>query len=168
VFSKPSSYRSPDRIYRPHARRHACGKKLAEYYRTEGLTTPLLSYLPKGGFKVNFEPRELRAEPVVETPEVVVPIPRSFRRDILLIGALVVRSAARDISLSVLWQVQARLGHTPRGPPELQQLWEPLVSSSRPLIVCLSMPGGGVTEAGTSTGAYYLASFLDSIRTMYW
>jgi len=44
--------------------------------------------------------------------------------------------------------------------PELQQLWEPLVSSTRPLIVCLSMPTSSTTEAGTSTGAYFLGQFL--------
>jgi len=159
VFSKPSSYDPrTESTVRMHVAR--LRQKLAEYYRTEGVDDAIIVDLPKGGFKVNFEPRELRAEPVVETPEVVVPIPRVFRRDILLIGALVVAIGCAGYLALRLWQIQGATRPHAAWTPELQQLWEPLVSSSRPLIVCLSMPGGGITEAGTSTGAYYLGQFL--------
>jgi hypothetical protein len=48
--------------------------------------------------------------------------------------------------------------------PELRQLWEPLVSSKRPLIVCLSTPTPGTQEAGTATGSLLLGQFLGMLH----
>jgi hypothetical protein len=48
--------------------------------------------------------------------------------------------------------------------PELQQLWEPIVSSKRPLIVCLSTPNAGSGEGGTATGAVLLGQFLGMLH----
>jgi hypothetical protein len=46
----------------------------------------------------------------------------------------------------------------------LKQLWEPLVSSKRPLIVCLSTPPAGSGETGTATGAVLLGQFLGMLH----
>src|SRR5713226_8593835 len=59
VFAKPSSYDPrQESVVRMHMAR--LRQKLAEYYRTEGAQDDVLVDLPKGGFKVTFEPR---AEP---------------------------------------------------------------------------------------------------------
>src|SRR5579871_1685809 len=73
VFAKPSSYDPrQESVVRMHMAR--LRQKLAEYYRTEGVDDPIVVDLPKGGFKVNFEPK-----PVAPEPEPVVhvhhPIP---------------------------------------------------------------------------------------------
>jgi len=48
--------------------------------------------------------------------------------------------------------------------PELKQLWEPLVSSNRPLIICLSSPEPGIGEMGTATGGVLLGQFLGMLQ----
>jgi hypothetical protein len=64
-----------------------------------------------------------------------------------------------------LRQVERTSAETARDwTPELQQLWEPLVSSKRPLIVCLSTPNAGASEAGTATGAVLLGQFLGMLH----
>jgi hypothetical protein len=66
-----------------------------------------------------------------------------------------------------LWQVErtdAGVQASRDWTPELKQLWEPLVSSKRPLIVCLSTPVPGASEAGTATGAVLLGQFLGMLH----
>ena len=70
VFAKPDSYDPrQESTVRMHVAR--LRQKLGEYYRTEGLEDPILVDLPKGGFKLTFEPREVRPEPVAEQPVVI-------------------------------------------------------------------------------------------------
>ncbi len=63
VFAKPESYDPrQESVVRMHMAR--LRQKLAEYYRTEGTADPIIVDLPKGAFKVTFEPR-----PAVAIPE---------------------------------------------------------------------------------------------------
>src|SRR5580704_19104638 len=56
VFAKPESYDPrQDSSVRMHCAR--LRQKLADYYRTEGFNDPVVVDLPKGGFKLTFEPR---------------------------------------------------------------------------------------------------------------
>jgi hypothetical protein len=56
VFAKPPSYDPrQESAVRMHVGR--LRQKLAEYYRTEGAGDPIIVDLPKGGFKMTFEPR---------------------------------------------------------------------------------------------------------------
>jgi hypothetical protein len=160
VFAKPSSYDPrTESTVRMHVAR--LRQKLSEYYHTEGIDDPIIVDLPKGGFKINFELRELRPEPVAAEPQEPPAPVRTSRRDAVLVVALVLAVACAGYLAIRLWQIQrASRPSATAWTPELQQLWEPLVSSSRPLIVCLSMPTSDNTEAGTSTGAYYLGQFL--------
>ena len=67
VFAKPDSYDPrQESTVRMHVAR--LRQKLGEYYRTEGVDDPIFVDLPKGGFKLTFEPREVRPEPVAEPP----------------------------------------------------------------------------------------------------
>lgn len=64
-----------------------------------------------------------------------------------------------------LWQVQRTSSQITREwTPELKQLWEPFVTSNRPLIVCISSPTAGTSEAGTATGAVLLGQFLGMLQ----
>src|ERR1700733_1503468 len=61
VFAQPSSYDPrQESVVRMHVGR--LRQKLAEYYRSEGVDDPILVDVPKGGFKVTFEMREIRPE----------------------------------------------------------------------------------------------------------
>jgi len=58
VFSKPASYDPrQESVVRMHVAR--LRQKLAEYYRTDGVDDPVLVDVPKGGFRVTFETREI-------------------------------------------------------------------------------------------------------------
>src|ERR1700735_4652504 len=68
VFAKPASYDPrQESVVRMHAAR--LRQKLAEYYRTEGVDDPVIVDLPKGGFRVTFEQREIAPDPVVPPRE---------------------------------------------------------------------------------------------------
>ena len=104
-------------------------QKLAEYYRTEGLEDPILVDLPKGGFRLTFEPRAL-APAVTDNS-------RWTRRESILAAVLVVAVLGVALAAAV-WKKPESMasGWT----PELKDLWEPLLSSNRRLVVCISTP----------------------------
>ena len=161
VFAKPDSYDPrQESTVRMHVAR--LRQKIGEYYRTEGLEDPIVVDLPKGGFKLIFEPREVRPDPVPEAP---IAAPRWGRKEIGLIAGLVIALGLALYFGMRLRQVERTGLETARDwTPELQQLWEPLVSSKRPLIICLSTPNAGSSEAGTATGAVLLGQFLGMLH----
>src|SRR6202795_3580675 len=62
VFAKPETYDPrQESVVRMHMAR--LRQKLGEYYRTEGLTDSIIVDLPKGAFKVTFEPRPASVAP---------------------------------------------------------------------------------------------------------
>src|SRR5690348_4907129 len=158
VFAKPDTYDPrQESTVRMHVAR--LRQKLGEYYRTEGANDPILVDLPKGGFKLTIEPREIRPEPVAEQP---VPVKSRWGgKEIALAAGLLLAVCLAVYFGTRLWQVQRGAAQASSDwTPELKQLWEPFVSSNRPLIVCLSMPSSGASEAGTATGAVLLGQFL--------
>jgi hypothetical protein len=161
VFAKPDSYDPrQESTVRMHVAR--LRQKLGEYYRTEGPDDPIVVELPKGGFKLTFEPREVRPEIVAE-PAIVAG--GWGRKEIGLIAGLLLAIGLALYFGTRLWQVERTSSQTSREwTPELQQLWEPIVSSKRPLIVCLSTPTAGSSEAGTATGAVLLGQFLGMLH----
>src|ERR1700689_5587937 len=63
ALGKPASFDPrQESVVRMHTAR--LRQKLAEYYRTEGIDDPVIIDLPKGGFKVTFEPRQQAVQPV--------------------------------------------------------------------------------------------------------
>jgi hypothetical protein len=162
VFGKPASYDPrQESAVRMHVGR--LRQKLAEYYRLEGTEDPVVVDLPKGGFKVTFEPR---AEPrPVEVPQIEPPAfvtSPYYRREIALALALLVAVACASYFGMRLWRVERTSvrAEAPPWTPELQQLWAPILASNRPLMICLSSPTAGVTGIGTANGAFLLGQFL--------
>src|SRR4051812_29980268 len=91
VFAKPASYDPrQESVVRMHTAR--LRQKLAEYYRTEGVEDTIFVDLPKGAFKVIFEPRPLAPEPELPAAApVFAQLPRpTYRREMILAGLLVV------------------------------------------------------------------------------
>src|ERR1700686_4990070 len=86
VFAKPDSYDPrQESVVRMHMAR--LRQKLAEYYRTEGLTDPIIVDLPKGAFKVTSEARPAavvaQAAPALEAPSGSAP--HASRRTLLVL-----------------------------------------------------------------------------------
>ena len=121
-------------------------QKLAEYYRTEGVEDPIIVDLPKGGFTVVFEPRKSSFEQIPLPPPVPEQMPPagSRTREIVLAAALVLALAGAAFFAARFWQANSQLKQTAASDvpwtPEIQQLWEPLLSSNRPLVVCIATP----------------------------
>ena len=127
-------------------------QKLAEYYRTEGKEDPLVIDLPKGRFKLTCE--ESLAPPATEVaytvpavaagaPPAAAPAGWPPRRRVNVVLSL-------GLGMALLWgaaatyelfreRQDARMFRA-MWTPELDQLWQPFYSSSRPLIVSIADP----------------------------
>jgi hypothetical protein len=161
VFAKPESYDPrQESAVRMHVGR--LRQKLAEYYRSEGVDDPILVDVPKGGFKVTFETREIRPDGMAAAAEETPQTSESRRVEIIL-GALLALSAACALIFGIqLWrhkQAAAVAAPATYLSADLQQLWGPILASNRPLMVCLAA-SDGVTGAGTASGSFLLGQFL--------
>jgi hypothetical protein len=144
ALGKPASFDPrQESVVRMHTAR--LRQKLAEYYRTDGADDPVIIDMPKGGFRVTFEPRPVTIPPVVVPPPAAIPAERSWQqREIILGAALTVAVIAALSFMTRLRAVEKTDAPsstiTSNWTPALQQLWEPLLSSSRRLVVCVATP----------------------------
>lgn len=146
ALGKPSSYdpRQESAVRMQVARLR---QKLAEYYRTEGAEDPVVVDLPKGGFRAVFEARKPAFERARVAETAVPEAPRSWRqREVVLAVTLAVMIAALSVTgaLAVYFRREAvkSVAIEPAIPwtPEIRQLWQPILSSNRPLVVCIATP----------------------------
>jgi len=139
ALGKPSSY-DPRQESAVRMQVGRLRQRLAEYYRTEGVDDPIVVDLPKGGFRVVFEQVPPLPDRAIETPE-EAPAGGWKRREIVLAVCLAVAVAALVFFAARPRKTSAAAGE-PAVPwtPEIQQLWEPILSSSRPLVVCIATP----------------------------
>jgi len=158
ALGKPASFDPrQESVVRMHTAR--LRQKLAEYYRTEGADDPIVVDMPKGGFRVTFEPRLRMAPPAPVQAPIGIRHPQQGwrRREIVLVGALVLAIGCAVYFMTRLWRAE-QPESTPvaaNWTPALRELWEPLLSSSRRLVVCVatplfvSLPGFGVLREPT-------------------
>ncbi len=163
AFAKPESYDPrQESVVRMHMAR--LRQKLAEYYRTEGVDDPIVVDLPKGAFKVTFEPRVALAAPAPEQPaQILTPRASRFSRTTLLLLGLLAMALACAAYLGFrLAQVSSATLPSPAvWTPELRELWAPLLSTDRPLVVVLAtQQSGNLTGISTANGAFLLGQFL--------
>ena len=161
VFAKPESYDPrQESVVRMHVGR--LRQKLAEYYRSEGVDDPIFVEVPKGGFKVTFETREIRPDGIAAAAE-ESPQRGENRRVEIVLGVLLAISAACALIFGIqLWRHrQAAPVATPAtyGSADLDRLWGPILASNRPLMVCLAA-SNGVTGVGTASASFLLGQFL--------
>jgi hypothetical protein len=177
VFGKPPTYDPrQESVVRMHVGR--LRQKLTEYYRTEGQDDAVIVDLPKGGFTLTFAAKP--APPVIEpVPDPVPPASRSgvSTREValgVLLVLAVVFAGYFGVRLSRTQQRSATATVQLPWTPELQELWGPLLSSERPLMVTLSTDpfhasgqgavvaanASGVTGVGTANAAFLLGQFL--------
>ena len=135
AFGKPPTYDPKhDSIVRLQASR--LRQKLTTYYQTEANGDPVVVTLPKGAFKLSFEPATAVASALPEPP------PESSPRQTRILIAL--------LAAAVLWATIATVGYfriqSQAAPAlgswntELETLWAPFLKSDRPLLVCLGTP----------------------------
>jgi hypothetical protein len=187
ALGKPASFDPrQESVVRMHTAR--LRQKLAEYYRTEGIEDPVLIDLPKGGFKVTFEPRPPAVPPVSAEPPLPPEPLRVARRDwrpreITLAVALVVTLGCAVYFMARLWHVERSEPGTATSAmsdiwtPALRELWDPLLSSGRRLVVCVAtplfvnVPGFGVLRESSVNdwdevpGSKRIASLEGALRT---
>ena len=157
VFGKPASYDPrQESVVRMHSAR--LRQRLAEYYRTEGVDAPVIVDLPKGGFTLTFT---LRQPAAVDR---LSPQASSHRRERALAAALLVAIVCASYLAIRLRRAERSTAETPAAwTPELQQLWSPLLSPSRPLMVCLDtpmfvrVPGFGFVRESSSNDSHDLS-----------
>jgi hypothetical protein len=155
AFGKPSSYDPrQESVVRMHVAR--LRQKLAEYYRTEGAADPIIVDVPKGGFKITFEPRPAPADPAPAASVVEKPLSRWIRKEVWAAGIVVLLAG---VAYLAAYSPKSRPAIVEASPwsPDLQQLWTPLLSPTRPLVVCIANP-----TFGTASGAFRLGQFLGS------
>jgi hypothetical protein len=161
VFAKPESYDPrQESTVRMHVAR--LRQKLSEYYRTEGAEDSIIVDLPKGGFRVTFEPRPGTMAAAVEA-EVIQESPRPPRAtrywfEVVLVAALLVTAGAAIYFGTKLSRIErAETKSAEHLTPELRQLWEPMIQSNRPLIVAVS-------GQGPAPGIYRLGEFFTAFN----
>jgi len=141
ALGKPSSY-DPRQESAVRMQVGRLRQKLAEYYRTEGADDSIVVDLPKGGFRVVFEPRKAAFEqvPLPDTVIEEVPRPGWRRREIAL--AICLALAVAGLAFFAIRSRQTATAGEAVVPwtPEIRQLWEPILSSNRPLVVCIATP----------------------------
>jgi len=161
VFAKPESYDPrQESVVRMHVGR--LRQKLAEYYRSEGVDDPIFVEVPKGGFKVTFETREIRPDGMAAATE-ETPQRGENRRVEIILAMLLALSAACAL---IFWiqlrhpkEAAAVGAPVTYGSADLDQLWGPILASNRPLMVCLAA-SNGVTGVGTASASFLLGQFL--------
>lgn len=165
VFAKPESYDPrQESVVRMHVAR--LRQKLADYYRLEGVDDAIIVDVPKGGFKVTFETRAVRPEPVAITVPAVTAAPRPrIQRFEAILGTLLALATACVLIFGItLWRskpatTSADTTRIASPTSELQELWEPILDTNRPLMVCLTS-ANGVTGVGTASASFVLGQFL--------
>ena len=146
ALGKPSSY-DPRQESAVRMQVGRLRQKLTEYYRTEGIDDPVIVDLPKGGFRVVFEPRKAAFDPITLPNPVIEEIqPAGWRRrEVALAIGLIAALASTAFFAMQYWragQASSRSAGEAAVPwtPEIQQLWDPSIVVSRPLVVCIATP----------------------------
>jgi len=132
AFGKPSDY-DPQTDSSVRVQVGKLRQKLDEYYRTEGTADPMVVGLPKGHFKLEFQPRP------AELPEVVEPKPPAPKRYWWIAAA----AAVVLLAAGVFWATHSRPGVpalADRWNSDMEALWKPLLASPRPLMVAIGTP----------------------------
>jgi hypothetical protein len=163
ALGKPSTYDPrQDSAVRIHVGR--LRQRLDEYYRAEGKNDPVLMYLPKGHFKLNFEVRNQSAPDVappvsaVETASFVGNTRSTSVR--LLIAALVVASGY------ALWSTTRLLSEPRNSTPatgywnrEMNDLWRPFLVPGHQVIIATAYP----LFIGLQGAGFYRDPSVDSL-----
>lgn len=140
ALGKPSSY-DPRQESAVRMQVGRLRQKLSEYYRTEGAEDPIVVDLPKGGFRVVFESRTAAFDPAPLPEPVAEELPRSeWRRREIVLAAALLAALVSTAFFALRWKQATGAKSAAPFTSEMQQLWDPILSSNRPLVVCIATP----------------------------
>jgi hypothetical protein len=132
AFGKPESYDpKQDSIVRLQVGR--LRQKLAVYYQAEAAGDSVLVSVPKGAYKLNFEPL------TADHPEAAPAAPGRWTRPLAIALSVMTLWA----TVATAFYVRARRQAEPvveSWSPELESLWQPFLKTDRALVVCLGTP----------------------------
>ncbi len=113
-------------------------QKLAEYYREEGRNDAAILDLPKGRFSLAWEPRDSVEAPVEPAADVEPAPSHRWRAAALVLAA----SCLLLLVCSVYGLVRLRAAQASASAwtPELSELWQPLIDTTRPLAIAVGDP----------------------------
>ncbi|HEY0263983.1 MAG TPA: hypothetical protein VGC07_05620 [Granulicella sp.] len=166
-MGKPSSY-DPRHDSAVRIQVGRLRQKLADFYRTEGQDDPIIIDIPKGRFKLCYEHRKDIRPPIedhgsptaphlLSAPENLErhedpPQPTTTRLYPVSVLLVILAVAAAYILFS-FWKMRvASAAAAPNLTSDLQALWEPFLSSKRPLIAAIEDPL--FVEFHTGSGVY--------------
>jgi len=121
-------------------------QKLVEYYQSEGKDDPFVVELPKGRFKLNWNPRPERDDsfsPSVLLPDAILNPTAPTRSRALLwtsLALIVVSGFAIYLGLQLQTERQETKVYRAEWSPEVAAIWAPFVASDRPLLLSISAP----------------------------
>ena len=120
--------------------------KLAEYYASEGVQDPITITLPKGRFKLVFEPRVIAPEslhPNGFTPGIEkkadTPAPWRIVTGMLAVAVVLVLAWGSWSALR-LNRVRQNQSVDPAWTPAIREFWGPVVDAKRPLLIVVRTP----------------------------
>ena len=139
LFSKPQLY-SPQEDPSVRVQTSRLRSRLEEYYRTEGADSHTVVRLPKGSFSLVFEDR--RSEPVIA--EVPLSRPTSYGvripwRRIAILAVFSIMAGTLAYEMVTVQRLKEEVAQS-RLDPNVARLWQPLLSSPRPLTIVVGMP----------------------------
>lgn len=126
AFGKPADY-DPQLDSSVRVQAGKLRQKLEEYYRTEGTADEFIVHIPKGHFKVQFQPR-------AKTASILARVVRWATVFAILVLAGV------SAGLYVEKRTQVSIPGSAVWTPDMEELWRPFLSSSRPVMVAIGTP----------------------------
>jgi hypothetical protein len=172
VFDKPGDYDPrKDATVRLHVSR--LRQKLADYYRTEGQNDPILVSLPKGHFKLVWEPRPIPIELPSREEPAVIPGPAKTGFNAISLALTIALTCSLLIILFLVLQLKNSRATTsahafPNWTPELETLWQSFTGNGRPMLVAYTDPIFVAFPGPNGIGAYFrersLRTWADAAR----
>ena len=142
AFGKPPSY-DPRQDSTVRIQVGRLRQKLAEYYQTEGKDDPVVVELPKGRYKLNWQPRSQTeiALPIIPSVNSSLAARSFYRRVICALGIALIAVTVWAVYATVKMGAGKQTAvFRSQWTPEIEALWKPFVDTERPLLISISAP----------------------------
>lgn len=134
-------------------------QKLGEYYRSEGKDNPVIIDLPKGHFKLRCEPRGVAQEPARVQPQRVSVRAFAWAGTALFTILMIALGWAASSFFTIRRTEAMSPVSEGRWSSDLQQLWQPFLSTDRPMLLAIEDPL--FVELQRGSGIYYRDKSFD-------
>src|ERR1700722_16543792 len=153
-LDKPSSY-DPRHDSTVRIQVGRLRQKLAEYYRTEGKDDPIIVELPKGHFKLSWEPRAAKADALAIQPDARSEPAKMRTGPAIFLGIALVSALCWGVYASVqLHRAQASFPMLEGvWSPDLEEFWRRFVTANGSVILAIKHPL--FLELKRGSGIYY-------------